>query len=100
MTLQSLSAKELDLLRGCLAFIARTPLLDGEFDTRLGITQSELAEIMVHWPAVSGELADIAINNTLNELLHGLHLSAAEWEQVGSTRDEVSDLYRRWLSTE
>ena len=100
MTFEFLSTKELEAVRGCLAFIARTPLLDGEFDTRLGISRPELAEIIMRWPAVSGELAELAISNTLNELLNGLDLSAAEWDQVGSTRGEVSDLHRRWLSTE
>jgi hypothetical protein len=100
MPLQSLSAKELELLRGCLVFVARTPRLEGEFDTRLGITRSDLAEIIMRWPAVSGNIADRAIGNTLNELVNGLNMSAVDWGQVGSTHAEVSALHRRWLSTD
>jgi transposase len=98
MRSELLKSKQLDLLRRCLAFVATTPQLDDEFETRLGISRSELAELLMRWPGASETTLDLAISNTLNELANGLDLSAREWSELGATREEVSDLQKQWLA--
>jgi len=90
------------LARGCLTFLVDSHHLEGEFTTRMGVTELEAAEVLRRWPAVDDVADDstacLAINNALNEVANGLTLSAAEWGRLGTDYVSVATLLRRYSS--
>ena len=96
MGLETLPPNELELLRRCLAFIATTPLLEDEFETRLGISRSEVAAVLMRWPPKPDRITDLAVHNTLNELLRGLELTPEDWNEINGTRSEILQLESDW----
>ena len=102
MTVQSLSSETQAVMRRVLAFIATTRQLDGEFETRLGVGRTELARLLMRWPAVDDRsddaLATVAINNALNEVVNCLALSPDEWAQLGAGREEVRAAFTEWAT--
>ena len=101
MTLKHLGSEDRELIRRCLATLINGEDLQGEFQTRLGVTESQVAELLMRWPDVDDRADDsvaaLAINNALNELLHGLGLSDIELQgRVGASHDRIANLYREW----
>ncbi|HJU69768.1 MAG TPA: hypothetical protein VJ650_16120 [Gemmatimonadaceae bacterium] len=100
MSVQSLDEKDQTLVRRCLEFILETQELEGEFETRIGVGREEIRNILARWPDAGDELdgssATTAINNTLNEIAHGLHIAAADEHAIGQSRGGVQALYWRW----
>ena len=101
MTLASLSADEREVVRRSLA--ATFHYFDFDFQTRLGIEPEEMNSLLAAWPAVDDSDDDsapcLAINNSLNDLLHGIGISDAEaLELVGVNRDEMWRVYRKWAT--
>ena len=98
-----LDKKDQTLLRRCLTFASTTPLLDGEFSTRIGTSKAEFDAMLARWPE-AGDVSDdsaatVAINNALNEIVHGLSLSARDLTTIGSSRGAIQALYFRWAQT-
>jgi hypothetical protein len=103
MTIESLTPETQTVVRRALAFVSTTRQLDEDFETRLGVDRSVFADILMRWPAVDdrddGSLNAVAINNALNEVAHGLDLSADEWRQLGATRAQVRSAYVEWATS-
>ena len=51
-------------------------------------------------PADAGAPATVAINNALNEVVHGLDLSAEDWRRLGATRTEDGSAYAEWATSQ
>lgn len=103
MTVESLSSDSQAVIRRVLAFISGTRLLDGEFETRLGVDRAHIAEALMRWPAVD-DRADSspgarAINNALNEVLNGMDLSEEDWLGLGATRSQAELAYAEWITS-
>lgn len=66
--------EESDLVLACLEFVATGHVIphDWEFQTLMGVSPEELIAITKAWPRVdeSVETVRMAVNNTLNSLLH------------------------------
>ena len=103
MTIEWLTLETQTVMRRVLAFVSSTPQLDDDFETRLGVDRSVLAEILMRWPAVDdrgdNSPSVIGINNALNEVDHGLDLSTEEWLQLGATRAQVASAYAEWATS-
>lgn len=70
-------------------------------ETRLGVTEESVHALLGKWPEVDDNDdesdACLAINNALNDLLHGLGIS--DEEAVAMTeadRSEMRRVYRKW----
>ncbi|RIK45978.1 MAG: hypothetical protein DCC59_17520, partial [Chloroflexi bacterium] len=75
-----------------------------EFDARIGVELADFREMLARWPAwddVDDTSAEcLAINNTLNDLLHGVGLSERRCVEVlGAGRDELLRVYRAWADS-
>jgi hypothetical protein len=103
MAIESLTPETQTVVRRALAFVSTTRQFDDDFETRLGVDRSVFADILMRWPAVDdrddGSLNAVAINNALNEVAHGLDLSADEWRQLGATRAQVRSAYVEWATS-
>jgi hypothetical protein len=104
MTISFLTRETQIVMRRVLAFVLTTRTLeDDEFETRVGMDRRVLAEIVMRWPAVDdGDDATpsvVAINNALNEVANGLHLSAEEWQQLGAARAQVESAWVEWRAS-
>ena len=101
-SLARLTASEQEIARRCLAFVVGSTELDGEFQTRLGVTRAEAAEVLMRWPPVddgtNGAAAAAAIHNALNEVANGLRLHAADWRSIGATRPQVAACLERYAA--
>jgi hypothetical protein len=102
MAIEELNPATQTAIRRTLAFISTARHLDGEFETRLGVDRSDVAELLMRWPAVDDRYdesrAAIAINNALNEVVNALALSAEDWRGLGASRAEIAAAYAEWAT--
>ena len=101
MTLAALTPDEREVVRR--AMDATFSFFDFDFNTRLGITPETMRALLDAWPKVddAGDESDasLAINNSLNDLLHGEGISDDEAiALVGVSRDEMRRVYRKWAA--
>jgi hypothetical protein len=99
MSLQSLDPAEREIIRRSME--ATFLFFDDDFHTRLGIEAATMRALLQAWPDVDdaedGSDACLAINNSLNDLLHGVGISEAQaLAHVGVTRDEMARVYDKW----
>lgn len=102
MTLAALTQHELEVVRRCMEGTFR--YFDFNFDARLAVSQEVMRELLGQWPDVDDTddegFACIAINNALNDLLHGVGISDDEaLELTGANRSEMYRIYKKWAST-
>jgi hypothetical protein len=87
----------------CMKVIAEgREIEDWEFQTRLGITRAQLEKVITAWPEIddSRESSEefLAINNSFNEVCHGIAIPEAEWGKYFSQpREKVKKAYTHWL---
>ena len=101
VALERLRSEDRELIRRCVAALVEGNDLQGEFQTRMGVTESEAAELLMRWPGVDdrddNSRASVAINNAMNEMLNGLGLSDAELERrIGGDRGRLASVYHEW----
>jgi hypothetical protein len=98
MSVKELSPAEQTLIRQCLVFVLESGELEGEFGTRMGVSEAEARQVLEVWPDVDDAAESIAaraINNAMNEVCHGVHLS--DWERwFTASPAEVQAAYARW----
>jgi hypothetical protein len=99
MTLTILDAEEREVVRRSLE--ATFHYFDSEFDARLGVTEEEMRRVLAEWPNVDDSNDDsnacVAINNALNDLLHGEGISDADAIQLtGVDTAEMERIYKKW----
>ncbi|UWZ85338.1 hypothetical protein [Occallatibacter riparius] len=75
---------------------------ESEKHARLGLEPHELQDQIARWPNIDdhaeNSIGFLAINNCLNEISHGLRLSAQEWDRWFDTPlDEIESTYDNWL---
>ena len=103
MAFEDLSAREKATVLQCMKAIADGPQIEEwEFHTRLGLDRTNLRRIISLWPDIDDSSQDsddfLAINNCLNEVCHGINISAADWSNwFTQPKDEVKQTYHRWL---
>ena len=99
MAIESLSPREQEIILQCMKAVSK--LIDEwELNARLGISSAELGAVIEQWPAIDDSKPDsnasLAINNSLNEISHGLRIE--EWcGLIDAMPDEVRRTYRNWL---
>jgi hypothetical protein len=76
-------------------------IFDLDFETRLGITPSSMRRLLSDWPDVDDTNDDsdacLAINNALNDLLHGVGIDDERAKALtGTDREELWRIYRKW----
>ena len=104
MSLDKLSPEDVALIGRALEALAEGDIIEEfEFGTRIGVELADFREMIVRWPAwddTNDESTEcIAINNTLNDLLHGVGLSERRcFEMLGAGRAELSRVYETWAA--
>lgn len=104
MSLQGMTQAELEVVKECMQCIADGKIIkhDVEFETIMGIDVNELNAILEEWPAVneSDHKVQAAISNSMNNLLGYTHGKLDGWEEyMGSSRDEVSRVFKKWRAS-
>lgn len=99
MTLAALTIEELEVVRRALS--ATFKFFDFDFETRLGLTPEAMRELLGNWPSIDDSnddsVASLAVNNALNDLLHGIGISNADAQRLtGVDREEMYRIYRKW----
>jgi hypothetical protein len=74
---------------------------DEDFQTRIGISPDAMNSLLRQWPNIDDSsdttYASIAINNSLNDLLHGVCINELDaLEMVGVNRVEMQRIYAKW----
>jgi hypothetical protein len=101
MALASLDPEEGEVIRRTMEATFR--FFDFDFHTRLGVSPEKMRALLGAWPSVDDTLDDsdacLAINNSLNDLLHGVGISDKDaMEFVGVSREEMLRVYRKWAA--
>jgi hypothetical protein len=95
-----LSAQDQAIVRQCLEFVVGSGALSGEFQTRMGVSEETVRDLLRRWPAVDhcGDSSpDRIVNNALNEVAHGVRCSEEEWRQwFDCQRGDVRSTFLRW----
>jgi hypothetical protein len=76
---------------------------DVDFQTRLGVSPEVMRALLDAWPAIDDASDDsyacLAINNSLNDLLHGVGIGEEEAKKLlGVSRAEMHRVYRKWAA--
>ena len=79
-------------------------LQEFEFGARIGVELPEFREVVARWPAWDDSDDSspecLVINNTLNDLLHGVGLTERQCtEMLGTGKEELLAVYRRWAAS-
>lgn len=98
--LRALSSREQATVRECLAYVLNSEALAGEFETRMGVSERTVQDLLERWPEVDhcgDDSPDVAVNNALNEVTHGLRISAADWKAwFTGERSDVHAVSASW----
>ncbi len=100
--LRGLTDGEKDVVRRCLVAILHGPFIDDwEFHTRLGLNRRQLQAVLQSWPnlddSAEESVANLAVNNCMNEVCHGVQIPAEHWSNwFATSRDEVQATYFKW----
>jgi hypothetical protein len=105
MPLAGLNQHDIALIGRALQLMATGDILQAfDFGARIGVELPEFREMVTRWPAWDD--ADdrspecLAINNTLNDLLHGVGLTERQCaELLGVGKEELLAVYRRWAAS-
>jgi hypothetical protein len=101
MTLARLTPEEREVVRRTMQSTFR--YFDADFHTRLGVSPETMQDLLSNWHALDDTSDDsnacLAINNSLNDLLHGVGVGEAEAiELTGVGREEMNRIYRKWAT--
>ena len=100
MGLRALSDQDQESVRRCLEYVVDSDALEDEFETRMGVTEQTVRELLNRWPELDhcgDQSAECAVNNALNEVVHGLRISDAEWDRkFERARADVAASYMNW----
>src|SRR4051794_4119587 len=105
MSLAALNQNDLAVIGRAAQAMARGGILqEFEFGARIGVELPEFREMVAKWPAWDdsddSSPACLAINNTLNDLLHGVGLTERQCiELLGVGRQELVGVYGRWAAS-
>lgn len=99
MTLATLADDEREVIRRSME--ATFQFFDVDFHTRLGITAKAMRGLLADWPNVDDASDDsdacLAINNAMNDLLHGVGISNQKAQELtGADRAEMLRVYKKW----
>ena len=99
MSLTTLTEEEQSVVKRTME--ATFKFFDFDFHSRLGVTTDEMKALLLNWPNVddsdSNQIATVAINNSLNDLLHGEGIDDEKAiMMIGVDRDEMLRVYRKW----
>jgi hypothetical protein len=96
-----LNNRESDIVRAALRASVEGPFFsDVEFHTLMGVERDEMRGVLEAWPKViDSEVADLAINNALNNLIGYPHGEWDAWARYSDADpDELAHVFMRWRS--
>lgn len=101
MSIKALSIEEREAVRRAIS--AMPAVLTFEYEARMGITEESASFLLDIWPEVDDSDDDsnacLAINNSLNDLLHGVGVSDAQCQEfTGVNRKELMRIYTKWAT--
>lgn len=100
-----LLAEQKAVLQSMKLILKENYIADWEFPLRLGITREQLRQVIAEWPLlpddndeyISDRIRALAINNSLNEVLHGVGVSDAVWARwLEEPPEEVKRIFHTW----
>jgi hypothetical protein len=98
--MSTLTQTECKVVRECLAAAADGPFFpDWEFHSLFGLNRDELRNVLSLWPDVDQKsvVTQLAINNTLNNLLGYPHGQDPAWDHfISAPPAEVSRIFYKW----
>jgi hypothetical protein len=99
--IEVLSIEEKEIVRRAISVMPK--VLTFEFEARMGISEESASSLLSVWPKVddSDDNSDacLAINNSLNDLLHGEGVTDQQCQEfTGANRKELLRIYRKWAT--
>ena len=97
--LTALTERELEIVRKGMA--ATLDLLSTDFEARMGLSEDEMHSLLEKWPDIDDSddhgPACLAVNNSLNDLLHGIGIGDEQAVSLtGANTEEIYRIYRKW----
>ena len=98
-TLRNLTDADVQTIAECLRAAVEGPFFpEWEFHTLFGLSRDQIRTFLTQWPHVpEGESLNLAVNNTLNNLLGYPHGCESAWAKYISVDPQaVAETLRRW----
>lgn len=102
MSFASLTPREQQTVLQCIRCIRSGRYVDfSEVETRLGVGVDVLDALIATFPLIDDADDEsgvcLAINNCMNEVVNGVRIPPAEWQEwFDVDRAEVTETFRRW----
>ena len=86
----------------CMKAILSERYVDaGDYPSRMGIEYQDLTSAIADWPNLDDSVDDspvtLVINNSLNEVCHGVHIPTNEWSEFFDVdREVIRTTYTTW----
>jgi hypothetical protein len=102
MTLAALAPYEREVIQRSME--ATFQFFDADFETRLGISPSAMRRLLSDWPDLDDGNDDsdacLAINNAMNDLLHGVGIDDQRAKELtGTDRRGMLRIYGKWAKS-
>ena len=98
--LANLEKREREIVKQCLRAAVEGPFFpDWEFHTLFGLERNEVKNVLESWPKLdeSKETVQLAINNSLGNLLGYPHGCEKEWpEFISVSSNDVLKIFDKW----
>ena len=101
MPIANLTDSEKVVIHACLECVVSGEIIlhNWEFHPIMGISVKELKTVLEAWPDVndSDDIVQVAINNSMNNLIHFPHGHHGRWLGfLGFSREEVTRVFAKW----
>lgn len=102
MAFEKLLPNEQNIVLQCMTAILEGSFIDSfELQTRLGVDKEELKSVVAAYPQLDDTDEDsatnLAINNCMNEVCHGVDITPDKWiKWFNVSRENVKEVYIKW----
>ncbi len=102
MAIEQLTHDEKKIVFACICAVAKGPFFPpGDYSSRLGIERDALFQLIAHFSTIDDNDPDSpaarVINNSMNEVCHGVRISPADWQTwFDVDKDAVRKLFKKW----
>ena len=104
MPFNDLTEEEKSIVRECLVASLEGPFFpDWEFHTIFGITREELKKVISAWPNIDlkNKAVDLAIHNSLNNLIGYPHGKENEWSKyISKSLNDIKAIQNKLIGKE
>lgn len=102
LDVREMSQQDQAIVRAMIEECARQICSEPDYRARLGVSHNESADVLANWPPPDEtDLATmLTINNSMNEMCHGIRFRDGWPEYLPCSRERAKDVFEMWRGQE